>query len=154
MIYLFQNYSVVSIGLLFYWLRNVNAFAPVPKAHLPAFLPTASHPIITKSSVSFSEKTMKLNSSPNTSNDKNMESFSHNDIIWKIKPWIKSKNAKNNLISVSSIFIEKSVLKVASNLIRLDCKINKKTPPKVLCPKSGQAVLEAYTKRKKGIFGE
>lgn len=47
--------------------------------------------------------------------------------------------------------MKKIFLKIASNLIRLDCKLVRRTPPKVLCPKSGKGILEAYVKREKGI---
>ncbi len=56
----------------------------------------------------------------------------HSDIIWKVRPPPETSR------------LRKIWLRLAANLIRLDCKVMGKEAPVVLCPKGGQAVLEAY----------
>ena len=77
--------------------------------------------------------------------DKKLE---HSDIIWKVRPPPETSRLK------------KIWLRLAANLIRLDCKLMGKEMPVVLCPKGGQAVLEAHYRpdtlskyRKIGRFG-
>jgi hypothetical protein len=60
------------------------------------------------------------------------DKLDHSDIIWKVRPTPETSPLK------------KLWLRLAANLIRLDCKIMGKDVPVVLCPKGGQAVLEAY----------
>jgi hypothetical protein len=59
--------------------------------------------------------------------------FTHADILWKIRPPPDNTS-----------FWKRLWLRLAANLIRLDCLIFSKEPPVVLCPKGGQAVIEAY----------
>ncbi|CAJ1967817.1 unnamed protein product [Cylindrotheca closterium] len=62
----------------------------------------------------------------------NRQLLTHADILWKLKP-------------SRDVPIWKRIwLKVAANLIRLDCLIKKQELPLVLCPKGGQALLEAH----------
>lgn len=56
----------------------------------------------------------------------------HSDIVWKVRP------------TPGTSYLRKIWLRLASNLIRLDCKVMGKPLPLVLCPKGGQAVLEAH----------
>lgn len=60
------------------------------------------------------------------------DKLDHSDIIWKVRPPPETSRLK------------KSWLRLAANLIRLDCKLMGKEMPVVLCPKGGQAVLEAH----------
>ena len=95
--------------------------------------------------------------------------YTYDNVKWKLKPWLtytnnqKSTGSKRLLppiFSPRAIYtrmndiMERGMLKVASNLIRFDCKLKGQTPPKVLCPKSGKAVLEAYVKQDQGIHGK
>lgn len=59
--------------------------------------------------------------------------LTHSDIVWKLRPPPEQLS-----------FLQRLWLRFAANLIRLDCKIFRKDEPVVLCPKGGQAVLEAY----------
>ncbi len=59
-------------------------------------------------------------------------SLQHADIVWKVRP----------PPDVSSV--KRFWLRLAANTIRLDCMMKRQTPPLVLCPKGGQAVLEAH----------
>lgn len=63
------------------------------------------------------------------------DKFDHSDIIWKVRPPPDTGRLK-------MIW-----LRLAANLMRLDCKVMRKEPPLVLCPKGGQAVLEAHVQR-------
>ena len=99
---------------------------------------------------------LRLSSSDDSNGDTAKDiSYSHAEVSWKIKPWLKINNADNSgvrkVLSKLSNLKERIILRGAANLIRLDCKIKGESPPKVLCPKSGQAVLEAFIKRDKGI---
>jgi GNAT superfamily N-acetyltransferase len=75
--------------------------------------------------------------------------LSHAEIVWKIRPQKQT-----------SIF-KKVFMRLAANLIRLDCFLKRTAPPILLCPKGGQAVLEAYRRlpenprklQKMGRFG-
>ena len=68
--------------------------------------------------------------------------LTHADIVWKLRPPQETSRWK------------KLWLRFAANLIRLDCKLFRKDPPVALCPKGGQAVLEAYVDGSKvGRFG-
>ena len=59
------------------------------------------------------------------------ESLGHGDILWKVWPTARFSRLK------------RLWLWFAANLIRLDCMIKRQEPPVVLCPKGGQALLEA-----------
>jgi hypothetical protein len=74
--------------------------------------------------------------------------LTHADIVWKLRPPPETPVWK------------RLWLRFAANLIRLDCLVFRKEAPVALCPKGGQAVLEAHcrnatTKRleKVGRFG-
>ena len=70
------------------------------------------------------------------------EPLTHGDILWKIR-----------LPPQSSRF-KRLITKLSAWGIRLDCKLRGQTPPLVLCPKGGQALLEAWHQRKRiGRFG-
>ena len=59
--------------------------------------------------------------------------LTHKDIVWKLRP-PEGTGRRRRLW-----------LKFAANVIRLDCLLFRKTLPTALCPKGGQAVLEAHT---------
>lgn len=59
--------------------------------------------------------------------------LTHADILWKVRPAQDTTSLWQRLW-----------LRLAANLIRLDCIVFRKEPPTVLCPKGGQAVLEAH----------
>jgi hypothetical protein len=63
--------------------------------------------------------------------------FTHADIVWKIRPPPNTRRFR------------KIFTRLAANLIRLDCIIKRVAPPVLLCPKGGQAVLEAYSRVQK-----
>jgi hypothetical protein len=67
----------------------------------------------------------------------NTTAFTHADIVWKIRPPANTRRFR------------KIFTRLAANLIRLDCIIKRVDPPVLLCPKGGQAVLEAYTRVRK-----
>jgi hypothetical protein len=71
-------------------------------------------------------------SSSSSSSSSSSVLLTHSDIIWKVRPPPETSMWKRGW------------LRFAANLIRLECIILKKEPPLVLCPKGGQAVLEAY----------
>lgn len=56
----------------------------------------------------------------------------HEDVIWKLRSPPETRPWK------------RFALRIASNLIRLECIIKGVDPPFCLCPKGGKAVLEAY----------
>lgn len=70
------------------------------------------------------------------------------DILWKLRP------------PPDTSLWKRLWVRFAGNVIRLDCTLFGKDPPVALCPKGGQAVLEAYCKdassskmEKAGRFG-
>lgn len=68
--------------------------------------------------------------------------LTHEDIIWKLRP------------PPETSLWRKFVLRMGANLIRIDCRLKGQDPPFCLCPKGGQAVLEAhYQNQKIGRFG-
>lgn len=77
-------------------------------------------------------------------------------VTWKLKPWLKHSCApsagriEKSMTAIRNV-PEKVVFKLSSNLIRLDCLLRKQKVPKILCPKGGRAVLEAYVKKERGI---
>jgi GNAT superfamily N-acetyltransferase len=71
-------------------------------------------------------------------------SWTHNDVLWKIRP------------PPETPWYQHILLRFAANGIRLDCALKGASEPLLLCPKGGQAVLEAWTKdgsTKVGRFG-
>jgi hypothetical protein len=61
-----------------------------------------------------------------------MHQLKHADILWKVRPPPETSLWKRLWI------------RLAANLIRLDCLVFSKEPPVVLCPTGGQVVVEAY----------
>jgi GNAT superfamily N-acetyltransferase len=88
--------------------------------HLDAFLANPYHPRSATSTSSFSFRAHAEGK------------LGHEDIIWKLRPPPETSRWK------------KFTLRFASNVIRLECKINRVDPPFCLCPKGGQAMLEAH----------
>jgi GNAT superfamily N-acetyltransferase len=91
-------------------------------------------PFLYNSQLDASNDNVEGSKSERTNTESN---FTHADIVWKIRPPPNTRRYK------------KIFTRLAANLIRLDCKIKRVDPPVLLCPKGGQAVLEAYTRVKK-----
>jgi GNAT superfamily N-acetyltransferase len=70
--------------------------------------------------------------SSDVSQDSLQRPLTHSDIVWKVRP------------PPETSLLQRLWLRFAANLIRLDCKVFRKEPPVVLCPKGGQALLEAH----------
>lgn len=62
----------------------------------------------------------------------NQEPFTHSDIEWRLRP------------QKGTPLLKRLSLRAASKLIKVDCLLRRKEVPPVLCPKGGQAVLQAY----------
>jgi len=60
--------------------------------------------------------------------------LTHSDIEWRLRP------------PKGTTLINRLKLKMGANILRLDTKIKGGKLPPVLCPRGGQAVLEAYYK--------
>jgi hypothetical protein len=60
------------------------------------------------------------------------KALTHADILWKIRPPPETSR------------VRKMITRIAANLIRLDCLVRRVDQPILLCPKGGQAVLEAH----------
>ena len=75
-----------------------------------------------------------VNGSGSTSQGTARSSLTHKDILWKLRPPPDTSAWK------------RLWLRFAGHVIRLDCYVFRKDPPIALCPKGGQAVLEAYCK--------
>ena len=58
--------------------------------------------------------------------------FTHSDIAWKLRP------------PKETPLLKRLAVRGASALIKADCLLRRKDPPPVLCPKGGQAILQAY----------
>lgn len=167
---LFASFSNLHDGIV-----NVEAFV-APKALLVLSPPTSS--LLSSSSASSTASSDIFDTSNNNNNDgvdilQASTTFKHADVEWKIQPWFrpepessssekKEKKILDKLkrVWVSSKFLRKKLmLKAAANIIRLDCFLKKRTAPKVLCPKGGQAVLEAFVvnkdkNKRSGLGGE
>jgi hypothetical protein len=77
---------------------------------------------------------VEAGSEPTTTDvDDSTRPFTHADIVWKIR---NPPNTRR---------VRKIITRLAANLIRLDAIIKRVDPPLVMCPRGGQAVLEAYT---------
>jgi hypothetical protein len=103
--------------------------------HLDAFLPSERrryqqqrHTLSHTSNLGKSQSTRRFQS-------ETKEDFllNHTDIVWKVRPPPNTVSRRKRLW-----------LRLAANIIRLDCLIKGQQPPLVLCPKGGQAVLEAH----------
>jgi len=68
----------------------------------------------------------------------NKDNLTHKDIVWKLRPPEGTGRRK------------RLWLRFAANVIRLDCMLFRKTLPTALCPKGGQALLEAHTHDENG----
>ena len=80
--------------------------------------------------------------SASSSSSSSQSLLTHEDIQWKLRP------------PPETPFWRKAVTRLSANLIRLDCIRQGTDPPFCLCPKGGQAVLEAYYENQKvGRFG-
>lgn len=67
------------------------------------------------------------------SEQKEISLLNHTNIVWKVRPPPNTVSRRKRVW-----------LRLAANIIRLDCLIKGQEPPLVLCPKGGQAVLEAH----------
>lgn len=114
-------------GVLLFWLIVLTSIF-----YLDAFLPSERRRYATpawkyKDSPLFGDKSVSETPTLTTGRDLN-----HADIVWKVRPPPE----------VSTI--KRLWLRLAANTIRLDCMIKRQQAPLVLCPKGGQAVLEAH----------
>lgn len=142
-----------TVSLLILSLVYLDAFVP-PKVHAPssrrrhpnrrANLEPSKNDFSTMATLGIWKRNVKSQSNlwSSTNDIDNVPSqqdpFTHADILWKLRP------ARDVPIW------RKLWLKIAANLIRLDCVFKKVDPPLVLCPKGGQAVLEAHIECKDG----
>jgi len=93
--------------------------------HVDAFLPRA-HPRADRAATSCTlQQAIK-------STDLGAQPLTHAEIIWKLRP------------PPGTSAYRKLLLRLGANVIRLESAIRGVDPPFVLCPKGGQAVLEAY----------
>lgn len=74
------------------------------------------------------------NNSINESNAGSKKQLEHADIEWRLRP------------PEGTSRIDRLKLKVGANILRLDAKLRGQKMPPILCPRGGQAVLEAYYK--------
>jgi GNAT superfamily N-acetyltransferase len=115
----------------------LDAFLPHPQPHhhwqrqttkqSPAIKSSGRVIIHPDGSFKLQEKTSNDDAAPYSA-----ASFSHADILWKVRPPPNTPR------------FQKLWLRFAANMIRLECKIKRQEPPLVLTPRTGQAVLEAY----------
>lgn len=109
--------------------------------HLDAFLTNPYHSRTSSLTSSSSQQSHTapsvLRATNDNDNDKDIAAsqlFTHKDIVWKLRPPPDSTS-----------FLRRLALRLAANLIRLECKLSKtREVPFCLCPKGGQAVLEAH----------
>mmetsp|Transcript_19724 Transcript_19724/g.29912 ORF Transcript_19724/g.29912 Transcript_19724/m.29912 type:complete len:250 (-) Transcript_19724:190-939(-) len=95
--------------------------------HLDAFIPKQQH----SSSFLQARKNHHYNSALSAGNH-NHDRLSHEKVIWKLRP------------AETKGLVKRVMLRLTANAIRLDCFLKKQDLPFVLCPRGGQAVLEAY----------
>ena len=67
-----------------------------------------------------------------TSNNSQEPPFTHSDLEWCLHP------------RKGTPLLKRLSIRAASMLIKVDCFVRRKDPPPVLCPKGGQAELQAY----------
>ena len=119
--------------------------------HLDAFLTNPYHPRTREIAVLFQNNnahdaaaTSDHDNDNNNNNNNNKKTrnahahahsvllLSHKDIIWKLRP------------PPETTTLEQLTLRLASNIIRLECILKGVDPPFCLCPKGGKATLEAH----------
>jgi GNAT superfamily N-acetyltransferase len=120
--------------------------------HLDAFLPSSRpthhnhrhHESKTGQVVNIRElyssgPTEENNKKSENKNNKNL--LTHADIVWKLRP--PPETSRWTRIS----------LRLASNFVRLEHKLRGEDPPLLLCPRGGQAVLEAFIRTSTSKYG-
>jgi GNAT superfamily N-acetyltransferase len=103
--------------------------------HLDAFLTNPYHPRTRALSISFQNYAQAAPTSAVDNTKDNNEQhllLGHKDIIWKLRP------------PPETSWWKQLTLRLASNVIRLECKVKGIDPPFCLCPKGGRATLEAH----------
>ena len=115
----------LSICILITSIFYLDAFLPSPRRHLKYGNPS-------RVSIREGSPVFQLNSSSNNDESEEGKELKNDDIVWKLRP----------LPEVSRL--KRLWLRFAANTIRLDCMLKREEPPFVLCPKGGQAVLEAH----------
>lgn len=102
--------------------------------HLDAFLTNPYHP---RTARSYHRRSSHIHAAQADGGK-----YSHEDIVWKLRPAHGTKWWKQ--VSI----------RFASNALRIDSKLKGVDPPFCLCPKGGQAVLEAHLPKKRGKIGK
>jgi len=102
-------------------------------SHLNAFVPSKASlsPVLTTGRIEGVLASSK-------GDDSDGADFTHGDIVWKLRPPEGTSRR------------ERLKLRIAANLLRLDSFLFRKDLPFSLCPKGGEAMLEAHTKDAKG----
>lgn len=101
-----------------------------PSARSPLF---RSQQALKRDDSSLKESADENSNEPSSSSSSpNTNALTHADVTWKLRPPTETGRLK------------RWWLRFAANLIRLDCLIFRKEAPIALCPKGGQAVLEAH----------
>ena len=78
------------------------------------------------------ESSIKIdNGNVDSSSSDGRNILTHEDIVWKLR---------------APGLLKRLWLRFAANIIRLDCFVFRKNLPTILCPKGGQALLEAYVR--------
>jgi hypothetical protein len=110
-------FLVVSVTSIFY----LDAFLPSPRPRS-----RQPKPIFNRVTLRQDESLFRLDETPNNGD------LGHGDIMWKVRPPPEVSRWR------------RLWLRFAANAIRLDCMLKREELPPVLCPKGGQAVLEAH----------
>lgn len=100
--------------------------------HLDAFLTNPYHP---RTAPSYHRRSPRIKAQTNGK-------YTHEDIVWKLRP------------AHGTSLWKRITLRFASNVLRIESKIKGVDPPFCLCPKGGQAVLEAHIPKKRGKIGK
>lgn len=103
--------------------------------HLDAFLTNPYHPRTRTPAVSFQNNAQPAATAALDNKDNNKQQqvlLDHRDVIWKLRP------------PPETSWWKRLTLRLASNMIRLECKFKGVDPPFCLCPKGGRATLEAH----------
>lgn len=110
--------TTIMKGVLLFFLVGL-----VSILHLDAFLPSERRRY---------HQPSRLFSGEGAASQSTKENLGHADIVWKVRPPPQVSR------------LRRLWLRLAANLIRLDSMVKKEEPPLVLCPRGGEAVLEAH----------
>ena len=132
--------SFILLSLLHLLINSSQAFLVTHQSHRLTAAPKLTKPRTYTANPKCQIKHLLLSTSESSgsnigpSNTGSKKQLEHTDIEWRLRP------------PEGTSRIDRLKLKVGANILRLDAKLRGQKMPPILCPRGGQAVLEAYYK--------